>query len=707
MINYEIDGDGIATITWDMPGRSMNVLGPESTPAYIEAVEKAIADDAVKGVIVTSGKSSFIAGADLEMIEKMIASGGGADEAEALLGGLQPAIRRIETSGKPFAAAINGTALGGGLEVCLGCHYRVAADNPRSQIGLPEVKVGLLPGGGGTQRLPRLIGFEKALPLLLEGTPVNPQTALKLGIVDEVVPADQMLAACKKWLLETGNAVQPWDVKGASIPGGGIQTPKGYEIIPAANAMVHARTGDNYPAPLAILSCVYEGLQVPIDTGLLIEWKYFKSLLNDPVAGNIIRTSFINLGKANKLERRPADVPKTEVKKLGVLGAGMMGAGIAFVSAEAGMEVVLLDSSLESAERGKAYSEKVLGKRRVPEDAQGKVLDLIKPTTDFADLEGCDLIIEAVFEDMAVKADVTKKTEAVIPESSTFATNTSSLPITGLAEASQRPDQFIGIHFFSPVDRMALVEIICGEKTGDKALATALDYVQKIRKTPIVVNDSRGFYTSRVFTTYVNEGICMLAEGIDPVVIDNVGKATGMPVGPLALADEVSLELMHHVKGQAMASGDTASLENPANAVLDLFVEKLDRIGRKSGKGFYDYPEGAGKHLWPGLAEQFPPSGDADIDEMKKRFLYIQSIETARCMEENVVTAPQDADIGALLGWGFAGWTGGPISLIDTVGAAGFVDECDRMAQQYGARFSPPKSLRDKAAGNAKYYSAA
>ncbi len=712
MINYEVDGDGIATITWDMPGRSMNVLSQESIAAFSDAIDKAIGDENVKGVIVASGKDAFIAGADLEMILDMTQ---GPKDAQALMSGvqrIQGLMRRMEESDKPFAAAINGTALGGGYEICLGCNYRVAADNPKAQIGLPEVKVGLLPGGGGTQRLPRVIGIQGALELMLEGKGLEPQKALQKGLIHKVVPAEELLAEAKRWLLEEPNPVQPWDDKKFKIPGGGPNTPQGAQVMIAANAMSHQRAGDNYPAIRAILSCVFEGLIVPIDAGLRIEARYFTSLILDPTACNMVRSLFINKGRADKLIRRPEGIPKTDPKKIGVLGAGMMGAGVAYVSAKAGIEVVLIDRTIEEAETGKAYSEGLLDKavkrKKSTEEKKAKLLGLIKPSVDYADLEGCDLIVEAVFEDRGIKADVTAKAEAVIPETSVFGSNTSTLPITGLAEASSRPDNFIGIHYFSPVDKMPLVEIIRGEKTSDETLAKALDYVAKIRKTPIVVNDSRGFYTSRVFATYVVEGLAMLKEGLVPALIENVGKASGMPVGPLALADEVSIGLMHHIMLQTRKDLGDAYQEGPSDEVVELFIEKLDRTGKKDGKGFYDYPADAAKHLWPDLSKHYPPAAEAaDLDEVKKRFLYIQAIETARCMEENVVTEAEDADVGSIFGWGFAPYTGGVLSLIDTVGVDNFVQECGRMAQKYGPRFSPPQLLRDMAANNETFYQAA
>ncbi len=711
MIDYSVDAAGIATISWDMPDRSMNVMNEESMAAFNAAVDRAVADDAVKGVIVTSGKKDFLAGADLGMMLKTMPKD--AAGIFAFVQQLQQQFRDIETCGKPFAAALNGTALGGGYELALACHYRVAADNARALFGLPEVQVGLLPGGGGTQRLLRMIGIREALPLLLEGRKVDPGKALSLGMIDKVVPADELLAEARRWLLEEGakNAVKPWDVKKFRVPGGTPMTPKGLETFTAGNAMLREKTYGNYPAPIAIMSCVYEGSMVDIDAGLRIEARYFTSLLTGDVAKNMIRTLFFSMGEANKLGRRPAGVPPTEYRKVGVLGAGMMGAGIAHVAALAGLEVVLLDTTLEAAGKGKGYSEGLLAKRvsrrRMSVEGKAAVLGRIHPTTAYEDLAGCDIVIEAVFEDRAIKADVTARAEAAMPETAVFASNTSTLPITGLAEASSRPENFIGLHFFSPVDRMPLVEIIRGGKTSDACLARAMDFVRAIRKTPIVVNDSRGFFTSRVFATYVTEGIAMLAEGVNPALIDNAGRMAGMPVGPLALADEVSIDLMHKVRKQTMADLGDAYRPSPADPVVDRFVETLGRIGRKAGKGFYDYPAEGKKRLWPGLAEQFPVSADQpSADEVIRRLMHIQGVETARCLEEGVITDPRDADVGSILGWGFAPHYGGVMSMIHTIGIDDFVAECDRLAQAHGPRFAPPASLRAMADRGETLYAA-
>ncbi|WP_341909276.1 3-hydroxyacyl-CoA dehydrogenase NAD-binding domain-containing protein [Ferrovibrio terrae] len=711
MIDYTVDGDGVASITWNMTDRSMNVMNRASIAAFREAVDKAIQDKAVKGVIVTSAKADFVAGGDLvSMLEES------KDAAKALQNSfaLQKLFRDIEKAGKPFVAAMNGTALGGGYEICLACHRRIVVDNPKTLIGLPEATIGLLPGAGGTQRLPRLIGVSKALPMMLEGKKVDPKAALALGMVDEVVAPADLLARAKAWILSDGQTghVKPWDQKGFRVPEA-ANTPKGAQVFTAGNAMLRAKTMGNYPNAQYIMSCVYEGMLVDIDTGLKIESRYFVACTQSKEARNMIRSLFFSIGEANKLANRPKNVPTQTYSKVGILGAGMMGAGIAYATSSAGIETVLLDSTQESADKGKAYSAGLLDKRvkakKASEADKEKQLGLIKATTSYDDLKGCDLIIEAVFEDRAIKADVTKKAEAQIAPTAIFASNTSTLPISGLAEASSRPANFIGLHFFSPVDKMPLVEIIRGKQTSDETLARAMDFVKKIRKTPIVVNDSRGFYTSRVFATYVSEGLTMLAEGVAPALIENAGKAAGMPVGPLALADEVSLELMHRVRTQTKKDLGDAYKPDGSAPVLSLMVEKLGRMGKKAAKGFYEYPADGKKKLWTELGKHFPVKPEAEqpaLADVIKRLVYIQSVETARCVEENVIIDVRDADVGSIMGWGFPPFRGGTISNIDTVGVQPFVTECDALAQKHGARFTPPKLLRDMAAGGKSFYAA-
>ena len=504
--------------------------------------------------------------------------------------------------------------------------------------------------------------------------------------------------------------MQPWDKKNYKIPGGGpYDGGPAAEIFAMAIANTRKASYGNYPALEAILACVYEGVQVPMDAGLRIETRQLVSLFQHPSAANMVRSLFISSGELAKGARRPKAAPKSECKKIAVLGAGMMGSGIAYVSAMAGIDVVLIDSTLENAAKGKAYSENLLSKAVArggrTEAEKSAILARITPSTDYSGLANVDMVIEAVFEDRNVKAAVTAKAEAAMPATSIFGSNTSTLPITGLAEKSSRPEQFIGVHFFSPVDRMGLVEIIMGKKTSDAALAVAIDYVRKIKKTPIVVNDSRGFYTSRVFSTYVNEGIAMLSEGIKPALIENAGKMTGMPVGPLAVSDEVSLELMYHIADQTKKDLGAAYKPSTVDTLLEEVVIKQGRLGKKNRKGWYDYPEGAKKKLWPGIAQLVKQAAtEPDVAELKKRFFYVQALDTARCFEEGVLTDVRDADVGAIQGWGFAPYTGGPLSLIDTVGTVEFVRECDRMAQAYGERFAPNKLLREMAAKGESFY---
>jgi len=711
-IQYSVDADGIAHLKIDVAGRPMNVLTPEFRADLAACVDKLVADPAVKGAVVSSAKSSFMAGADIKDMVGAFDRGITAKEASAFSWELHQLFRRMETCGKPLAAAINGVALGGGLELALACHYRVIEDGPKAGVGLPEVTIGLLPGAGGTQRVPRLIGIPAALRLITEGKQLAPADALKQGLVHEVAPADQIVERARQWILKGGEGVQPWDKKGFKVPGGAGQTsPAVAQAFMAGTALTARATMRNYPAPVAILSCVYEGTQVPIEQGLRIESKYFGKLLSGAVARNLMRTLFVNKGLADKLMRRPSGPPKSQVRRLGILGAGMMGAGVAYVSARAGMDVVLLDSTLELAEKGKDYSRQLLAKdvsrgKRTQADADA-VLARIKPTVSYDDLAGADLVIEAVFENREIKADVTAKTEAVIPKNAVFASNTSTLPISGLAQASKRPAQFIGIHFFSPVDKMPLVEIILGKKTNDDTLARALDYVGQLRKTPIVVNDSRGFYTSRCFGTFVNEGVALLQEGVNPALIENGAKLAGMPVGPLAVSDEVSIDLSWKVMTQTEKDLGRRYQKPVSYDTVRKFVEELKRPGRRFGAGFYEYPQDGKKHLWPGLAEVFPRAFQQPaVDEVMKRLLYIQALETARCMEEGVVTTAAEADLGSILGWGFPAWTGGTLSYIDTIGIRDFVAECDRLARRYGKRFKPSKWLRERAERNEPFHPA-
>ncbi len=717
----DVDADGIALITFDVPGRSMNTLTSGVMAEIPEWVERIKTDDAIKGAVLTSGKASgFCAGADLgDMAGGMLAGGGDLQSAFDAGWKLNGALRALETCGKPVAAAINGLALGGGLELTLACHYRVVGDDNKIQLGLPEIKVGLFPGGGGTQRLTRLIGVQAAMMAMTEGKSFRPNDAKGAGIVHEVVAKGSEVEAAKAWVKGGGKGVQPWDDKSFKMPGGGPYHPAGIQNFLVGNAMIKKQTYGNYPAALNLMKAVYEGVQVPMDAALRIETRYFIKTLMTPQAQAMIRSLFLSKQELDKGAVRPAGIPKSDPKKVSVLGAGMMGAGIAYVQVMAGIETVLIDQTQDAADKGKAHVESLLKKRLsrglMTQEKFDTLLAMVTATTDYAHVKDSDLVVEAVFESREIKADVTKKAEAQLAEGAIFGSNTSTLPITGLAEASVRPEDFIGIHFFSPVDKMMLVEIILGEKTGQAAIAKTLDYVLKIKKTPIVVNDSRGFYTSRCFSTFLMEGMAMLDEGYAPALIDNVGRMTGMPRGPLEMHDDVALDLSYKIAKQTRADLGDAYVPNAGEQLVATMVEG-GRFGRKNGKGFYDYPaeKGTPKTLWAGLSDLAPttktdgfgeePGALGFIDELKTRLLYRQAVEVARCWEEGVIDDPREADLGAILGWGFAPWTGGPITMIDQTGLAKFVETADRLAESYGERFKVPQLLRDMAAKGETFY---
>jgi 3-hydroxyacyl-CoA dehydrogenase/enoyl-CoA hydratase/3-hydroxybutyryl-CoA epimerase len=703
MIRIDLD-DGVAIATWDMPGRAQNVFNQESLDAWSTALDR-LAQEEVTGVVITSGKRDLAAGADLDAIRTMIAGGRSAEELTEGSGALSRVLRRLETLGKPVCAAIPGTALGGGLELALACHHRIVADDPRIQLGLPEAQLGLLPGAGGTQRLPRMIGVMAALPLLMEGKQLRPAAALKAGIVDEVLAADAVLPAAIAWVRAHPTAKAPWDDKRFAVPGGGPSDAKVAQTFMVANAMFMAKTSGRYPAGAAILSCVYEGLRTTLDAGLLIEQRYFVSLLLDPTAGAMIRTLFLNLQDANKLVRRPPGVERRPPQRLGVLGAGLMGSGIALVAARRGIDVVVLDAerAAGAVQYAAARLDRDVAKGRSTPQKRDAVLARITPTGAAADLAGCDLVIEAVFEDREVKAAVTRAAEAVLGADAVIASNTSTLPITGLAAACDDPTRFVGLHFFSPVERMQLVEVIVGEQTSDRTLAWALDTVVALGKTPIVVNDRRGFYTSRVFGTYITEGMVMLTDGVSPTLVEAAGRASGMPMPPLALADEVGLALMYQVGVQTRKDLGDAAPDNPSQAVLEELVARRDRVGKRGGQGFYDH--GEHKALWPELTELFPSSADQpDVEALVERFLIVQALEAVRCVDEGVVRAIEDVDVGAVLGWGFAPWTGGPLSYVDRIGAAAFVAKARALAATHGPRFEPPPLLVKMAEEGGSFY---
>lgn len=710
VIRYSVDADGIAHLVWDMDGHNANIMNTQSMAAFEEAIDRVKADDNVKGALMTSAKRGiFIAGADLTMIESIAFGPKNAEELNAGLGELGRLIRKMETSGKPFAVAIEGAAMGGGLEICLGAHYRVMSNHPRVQIGLPEAQLGLLPGAGGTQRLPRLIGIQPALGLLTKGESMNAEKALKLGVVHALAEPGNVAETARKWLLDSPDPVAPWDKKGYKIPGGGMDRPDHNNMFMVSTAMFRQSTKGNFPAGVAIMGCLAEGMRVPLDVGLDIERRYFVQLLMDPVAANMVRTMFLSMEKLKKLHGRPEGVPKGEFKKIGILGAGTMGGGLAYSIANAKLQAVVLDRSEEAAENGRNYTVKLMDRRikrgRATEEKKQDLLSRIQVTTDYADLADCDIIIEAVFEDRGVKATVTKAVEAVVSDTCIIGSNTSALPITGLAEALDKRDRFIGMHFFSPVDRMQLVEVIRGKDTSDATLAHTLDFAARIGKIPIVVNDSRGFYTSRVIGTYITEGIAMLADGVKAALIENAGAMAGMPMAPLTVADSIGLDLMMQAGAQAKADLGEAYVESPATPVLRKIVDEAGRRGVKNGKGFYTYNEDRSRALWDDLKSLFPEADtQPTAEEIKTRYMWVQCVEAARCVAEGVITDPAQIDVGSILGIGFAPHTGGPMSFIDTVGVAEFVKEADRLAAAYGDRFQVPELLREMAAKGETMY---
>ncbi|MCO5058263.1 MAG: 3-hydroxyacyl-CoA dehydrogenase NAD-binding domain-containing protein [Rhizobiaceae bacterium] len=716
----ETDADGIALVTWDMPDKSMNVFTEEVMDELDKIIDHVAGDEAVKGAVITSGKETFSGGADLTMLQRLLAMLGEEkakdhDKAVKLLfdnaGRMSWLWRKLETSGKPWVSAINGTCMGGAFELSLACHGRVAADSDKVKMALPEVKVGIFPGAGGTQRVPRLTDTQSALQMLTSGQTLTPKKAKQMGLIHEIAPADGLVDAAKAMIKGGLKPVQPWDEKGFKLPGGPVYSAAGADLWPPAIAILRRETYGNYPAATAILKCVYEGLLVPFETALTIEQRYFTEVLQSTEAAMMIRSLFVSLQELNKGARRPSGVPQTDFKKVGVLGAGFMGAGIAYVTARAGIPVVLIDRDQESADKGKAHSaslmDNLIKKGRATEADKEKLLSLITATPDYAGLDGADLVIEAVFEDSEVKKGVTEKAEAVLAKSAIFASNTSTIPITGLAKNSARPKNFIGIHFFSPVDRMMLVEIILGKKTEDKALAVAIDYVRAIRKTPIVVNDTRGFYVNRCVLRYMSEAFNMLIEGVPPAMIENTAKMAGMPVGPLALTDETAIDLAQKIMKQTIRDMGEKAVDQKQFELINTMVDTHGRHGRKNGKGFYDYPaKPAKKHLWPELATLYPQQDPdkIDVEELKQRFLVVIALEAARVMEEGIVTDPREADVGSILAFGFAPYTGGALSYVDGMGAAEFVKLAKKLQKKYGAQFKAPKLLLDMAEKGETFY---
>lgn len=717
---YEVDADGVAIVTWDAVGKSMNVLTREAFALVEDYIDRALADDAVKGVVITSGKKDFAGGMDLNVLAT-IREESGEEPAQGLFDFTMNGhriLRKLERAGmdkktnkggKPVACAINGTCAGIGTEIALACHHRVMTDNPKAKIGLPEILLGIFPGGGGTIRYSRMVGAMAASPVLLEGKMMDPKKAKGAQLIDAI--SDDPVAAAKEWVLNAKDAdiVKPWDAKGYKMPGGAPYHPAGFMTFVGASAMVNAKTQGAFPAAKALLSAIYEGALVDFDNALKIEARWFTHVLMNPSSSAMIRSLFLNKQALEKGAVRPKGIEDQSVKKIGVLGAGMMGAGIALVSAQAGMEVVLVDRDQEAADRGKGYSatymDKGIKRGKVTEEKKEALLAHITATPDLDHLKGCDLIIEAVFEDPGVKAEMTKKVEAVIPDDCIFASNTSTLPITDLAKASSKPEQFIGIHFFSPVEKMFLVEIIKGKETGPRAVAKALDYVRQIRKTPIVVNDARFFYANRCIIPYINEGLRMITEGVSPVLIDNAARQLGFPVGPIQLNDETSIDLGAKIARATKAAMGDAYPESTADDLI-FWMEAEGRLGRKANAGFFDYDDN-GKRLgyWSGLAEKYPHSEEQpSLTEVQERLMFAQVLEAVRALEEGVLEDIREGDVGAILGWGFAPWSGGPLSWLDIIGTPYAAERCDQLTEAYGERFACPVLLREMAEKGQSFY---
>ncbi len=715
MFNWEKDADGVVVLTMDDPGGSANTMND----TFIDSLEKTLdrleaEKDDITGVVITSAKKTFFAGADLNMIIK--ATPADAERLQAEINRIKAAFRRLETLGKPVAAAINGAALGGGYEITLACHHRVALDTRGSEIGLPEVTLGLLPGAGGVVRTTRMFGLQKALmEVLLQGQRRKPADALAKGLVDELATTpEEMLAKAKAWVLANPEAVQPWDAQGYKMPGGTPSNPKLAMMLPAFPANLRKQIkGAPMPAPLAIMSAAVEGAQVDFANAMTIETRYFANLAVGQVAKNMTQAFFFDLQHITKGGARPEGYPRYEPQRVLVMGAGMMGAGIAYVCARNGIEVVLVDTSLESAEKGKAYSQTILDKAvsrgKMTEAQRDEVLARITPTDNIEQAKGVDLVIEAVFENQELKEEVFGRIEQVAAPDALLGSNTSTLPISGLAHAVSRPEDFIGLHFFSPVDKMPLLEIVVGEKTSDATIAKALDVAAKIKKTPIVVNDSRGFFTSRVIGTFMGEAVAMLAEGAPAASIEQAGLQAGYPTGPLALFDEVSLTLGRRIREEARAAAVAAGQEfpdHPSNAAVDRMVLEFERGGRAAGAGFYEYAEGKRLSLWDGLVENFGGENlDIPFEDMKERMLFAEAIESIKCYDEGVLRSVPEANIGSIFGIGFPPWTGGVLQFVNGYpgGPAGFVARARELADRYGDRFTPPESVVAMAESGGRY----
>lgn len=702
-IQFEKNADNIVILTLDSPNQSANTMNADFRAALAETVEKLKADEQIAGIIFRSAKKTFFAGGDLD--ELIQAQPEQASDFFQMVEGMKAQLRYIETRGIPVVAALNGTALGGGWELALGCHHRIALNDPKTRFGLPEVTLGLLPGGGGIVRMVRLLGLQTAFPFLIEGKQFGVEKALSLGLIhDTADSADEMLQKAIDWIQTHTKSQQPFDVKGYKIPGGDPKHPAVAQMLAIAPAILRDKTKGCYPAPEAIMSAAVEGAQVDVDTALTIESRYFTYLATGQVSKNMIGTFWHGLNAIKSGASRPQDIPQWQAKKVGILGAGMMGAGIAYAAAIKGIAVILKDVAIENAEKGKAYSQKLLDKKvaqgRMTAEKRDQILARITPTASAADLASCDLIIEAVFENQQLKAQVTQEAESYLAADGVMASNTSTLPISGLAQAANDQSRFIGLHFFSPVDKMQLVEIIKGQNTNRETVAKAYDFVQQIGKTPIVVNDSRGFFTSRVFGTFVQEGLRMLAEGIHPAKIEMAALKAGMPVGPLAIQDEVSLTLSEHVAAETRKALQAEGKERPrsgADEVIETMIHQFNRKGKAAGAGFYDYPEGGKKSLWEGLS-YWKKEQTVDEQELIDRFLFVQSLDTLRCLEEGVLESVVDGNVGSIFGIGFAPWTGGTLQFLNQYGLKDALNRAQALEQRYGERFAPPQLLKDKVA---------
>ena len=704
-IQYQKNAENIVILTLDSTGQSANTMNAEFRDSLDTVNQQLQAETDLNGIIFRSAKKTFFAGGDLDELIQVQPEH--ATDFFNMVEKLKGNLRSIETLGVPVVAALNGTALGGGWEIALGCHYRIAINDPKTQFGLPEVTLGLLPGGGGIVRMVRLLGLQNALPFLMEGKPFGVEKAKALGLVQDTAENEQeLLEKALAWIKANPKSQQPFDVKGYKIPGGDPKSPAVAQMLAIAPAMLRDKTKGCYPAPEAILAAAVEGAQVDVDTALRIESRYFTQLTVGQISKNMIGTFWHGLNAIKSGASRPAHVAKWQASKVGVLGAGMMGAGIAYATASKGIAVILKDVSVENAEKGKAYTQKLLDKRvaqgRLSAAKRDQILSLVTATADAADLHGCDLIIEAVFENQELKVQVTQEAEPYLVDGGIFASNTSTLPITGLSQASKNDQAFIGLHFFSPVDKMQLVEIIKGKNTAAETLAKAYDFVQQIGKIPIVVNDRRGFFTSRVFGTFIQEGMRLLAEGIHPANIEMAALKAGMPVGPLAIQDEVSLTLSEHVANEArkalQAEGKTLA-QTPVDEVLHCMIHELNRKGKAAGAGFYDYPEQGKKHLWQGL-ERWAKANQISEQDMVDRFLFVQALDTLRCYEEGVLESVIDANVGSIFGIGYAPWTGGAIQFLNQYGLDAALQRAEQLAERFGERFNPPQLLREKVQRN-------